>query len=553
MKCNTTFGFVWSPVISFTRLGQWKRTLMAAAIALAMGSASAQTGGTVNFGNHSSSLVINGPTSLPVTAADNIRAALYWAPLESSTFGQLGASVAVGTPLPGLFVGGTRTNGPATPGASSGLFQVRAWGGGYGTYEEALLHAGVLVGRSVVITNRTGDPWGSPPSGPVSLLNGGFQSFTLQTNSGPSQPPAVACVSNKTVQCGSAWVFDDPTAVDGCTGSSLPVYVLSTVTNGQCPQVITRTWAATNSCDTSHATCDQVVTVVDTSTPTLTSPSDKTVNCDTNWTYDTPSGFNPCTGTSLPVWVLSTVSTNAGPCTQFFTRTWVVTNSCNANVATGSQIVTVTCSNCPVIAVTKQCPPHPVPPGGTLIFTGTVTNAGNVTLTDVLVVNDQPAPSTVVYGPATLAPGAGVQFSASYRVPPCSCGPFVDTLTASGTSIYGGVVTSFATSTCQGTNAYAVAGDLNGDGIVDQGELDAVLANYWASSQWVYMTNPATLGRGFFQFALTNATSWNFTVLASSNAVDWTSLPGPAYPVYQFYDPAAASNAPMRVYRLRWP
>jgi hypothetical protein len=42
-------------------------------------------------------------------------------------------------------------------------------------------------------------------------------------------------------------------------------------------------------------------------------------------------------------------------------------------------------------------------------------------------------------------------------------------------------------------------------------------------------------------------------VLASSNAVDWTSLPGPAYPVYQFYDPAAASNAPVRVYRLRWP
>src|ERR1039457_1992795 len=134
MNCNTTFGFVWSPINSCTRLGQWTRTLMAA-IALAVGSASAQTGGTVNFGNHSSSLVTNGQTSLPVTAADNVRAALYWGALGSSSFTQLGASIAVGTPLPGLFVGGTRTSGPATAGGSNGLFQVRAWGGGYAPSE----------------------------------------------------------------------------------------------------------------------------------------------------------------------------------------------------------------------------------------------------------------------------------------------------------------------------------------------------------------------------------------------------------------------------------
>jgi len=158
-----------------------------------------------------------------------------------------------------------------------------------------------------------------------------------------------------------------------------------------------------------------------------------------------------------------------------------------------------------------------------------------------------------VYGPTTLAPGAGAQFTGSYRVPPCSCGPFVDTLTASGTNIYGGGVTNSFTATCPGTNTYAPAGDLNGDGIVDQNELNAVLANYWASSQWVYMTDPLSLGGGFFQFALTNATGWNFTVLASTNLVDWTNLPSPAYPVYQFYDAEAASNAPMRAYRLHWP
>ena len=115
------------------------------------------------------------------------------------------------------------------------------------------------------------------------------------------------------------------------------------------------------------------------------------------------------------------------------------------------------------------------------------------------------------------------------------------------------MVTNSFTSACPGTNAYALAGDLNGDGIVDQDELNAVLANYWASNRSLYMTNPISLGGGYFQFALTNVTGWNFTVLASSNLVDWTSLPGAAYPVYQFYDPAAASNAPVRMYRLRAP
>src|ERR1019366_1564263 len=68
----------------------------------------------------------------------------------------------------------------------------------------------------------------------------------------------------------------------------------------------------------------------------------------------------------------------------------------------------------PGIAVTKACPPQPVTAGGTLVYTGTVTNTGNVTLTNVLVVDNQPAPNTPVLGPITLAPGAGTTFPASY-------------------------------------------------------------------------------------------------------------------------------------------
>ena len=252
----------------------------------------------------------------------------------------------------------------------------------------------------------------------------------------------------------------------------------------------------------------------------------------------------------MTVSILST-STN-GQCPQVISRSWLATDSCgNTNIC--SQTVTLACSNCTVIALTKSCPSNAVPPGGTLAFSGTVSNAGIITLTNVVVLNDQPAPGTVVFGPGTLTPGASANFAGSYRVAPCFCGPFSDTLVATGTSLEGIVYSNSVTASCPGASSYAVPGDLNGDGIVDQNELNAVLSNYWGNSAWIYMTNPASLGQGVFQFALTNASGWNFTVLVSSDLMDWTNLPGPAYPVYQFFDPAAASNAPNRYYRLRYP
>ena len=94
-------------------------------------------------------------------------------------------------------------------------------------------------------------------------------------------------------------------------------------------------------------------------------------------------------------------------------------------------------------------------------------------------------------------------------------------------------------------------GDLNGDGIVDQTELNAVLANYWPNSPWLWLTNTAGLGSTNVQFALTNTAAWKFSVLVSTNLVDWQYL-GPAAPLYQFGDPRAGTGA-KRFYRLSWP
>jgi uncharacterized repeat protein (TIGR01451 family) len=118
-------------------------------------------------------------------------------------------------------------------------------------------------------------------------------------------------------------------------------------------------------------------------------------------------------------------------CSASSTLTAVGQNQCNGNNVTN--IVTTSCPLvvAPQITVTKSCPVTPVTEGGLLVFTGTVTNTGNITLTNVFVVNNRPAVNTTIVGPLTLAPGAGVSFSGSYTAPLNTCS-VTDTLTASG-------------------------------------------------------------------------------------------------------------------------
>ncbi len=94
-------------------------------------------------------------------------------------------------------------------------------------------------------------------------------------------------------------------------------------------------------------------------------------------------------------------------------------------------------------------------------------------------------------------------------------------------------------------------GDLDGDGVIAQPELDTVLSNYWANSPWLEITNAAGVGTSNLMFALPNPGGWSFTVEISSNLTTWTPA-GEASPAYRFYD-AAGTNAATRYYRLVWP
>jgi hypothetical protein len=98
--------------------------------------------------------------------------------------------------------------------------------------------------------------------------------------------------------------------------------------------------------------------------------------------------------------------------------------------------------------------------------------------------------------------------------------------------------------------AIYATGDLNGDGTVSSSELAAVISNYWASST-NYIDGLTSVGKGQFTFGITNSAGLSFTILASTNLTNWSVLTN-ASPEFLFTD-SAATNAPQRYYRLRWP
>jgi hypothetical protein len=102
-----------------------------------------------------------------------------------------------------------------------------------------------------------------------------------------------------------------------------------------------------------------------------------------------------------------------------------------------------------------------------------------------------------------------------------------------------------------GMQATLLAGDLDASGTVSRPELDAALTNFYKTSPWLLMTNVLGVGSSNVTFALTNASEGAYTVLCSSNLVQWSVL-GVASPRYYFTDTNAA-KASIRYYRLAWP
>jgi uncharacterized repeat protein (TIGR01451 family) len=128
-----------------------------------------------------------------------------------------------------------------------------------------------------------------------------------------------------------------------------------------------------------------------------------------------------------------TVPTNS-VCSITSTLTGSGYNPCTGLRVTASASSTCPLLTAPCITVTQTCPVNLVPPGGILTYSGTVINCGNVTLTNVVVVNNQPASNTVIFTVATLGRPPGPTSPAAIGVP-LNCCESSSTVGATGRDI----------------------------------------------------------------------------------------------------------------------
>ena len=231
------------------------------------------------------------------------------------------------------------------------------------------------------------------------------------------------------------------TAVETCAGT-----VVDDTSTGTCPIRYNPKLAVTATCPEDHVESGETGVF----TGTVSNPGDVTLS-------DVSVYSNAGEGVRL----LGPIALAPGQAVQF-KGNFQASDACGGIQVTatsgqhcgGATVVTASVKiNCPVetspmIVVTKQCPYLPVASGDIFLYSGTVVNAGNVTLTDVIVVNNKPSKDTRIFGPITLAPGESRDFTGSYKLE-TKCCETVDTLTARGRDrCTGQTVENTATAVC---------------------------------------------------------------------------------------------------------
>lgn len=147
-------------------------------------------------------------------------------------------------------------------------------------------------------------------------------------------------------------------------------------------------------------------------------------------------------GASAPFTASVTVPADVCSVSAGFTAT--ASDRCGGSGIQDTAAATCPVVTAPAIVVTHQCPAEPLVPGQTTSFGGTVRNSGNVTLNEVRVFNGE----ALVFGPASLAPGASAPFTASVVAPSDVCS-VTTTVSASGVDkCSGATVDSLSSQNC---------------------------------------------------------------------------------------------------------
>lgn len=299
--------------------------------------------------------------------------------------------------------------------------------GGLITYTGTVRNSGNVTLNNVTVVNNQSSP--STVFTAASLAPGASANFTASFTA-----PADACSVTSTVTASGS---------DNCSGALANDSVSAT-----CPLITTPNIVVTQTCPTGSTAPGALLTY------------SGTVRNSGNITLTNVFVTNDRSGTT-PVFTVATLAPGA---IASFTGSYTVPVNSGCSITstltgtgydkcTGTPVTANAASTCPLltspsIVVTQTCPPDQVSPGSLLTYTGTVRNNGNITLTNVVVVNNEPAPNTVVFTVATLAPGAQANFTGSYQVP-LNCCVSSSTVTATGRDICTGVtVADTFTATC---------------------------------------------------------------------------------------------------------
>ena len=189
-------------------------------------------------------------------------------------------------------------------------------------------------------------------------------------------PEFTSVPSDYTAECSDEHPMDDATATDNC--GEVTITVEEETTPGACAgdYVITRTFTATDDCGNATS-ATQTITIVDTTAPVLTIPSDYTAECSDEHPMDDATATDNCGDVTITVEEETTPGACAGD--YVITRTFTATDDCG-NATSATQTITIVDTTGPELFIP---PSYEVDCSETLVLFDALAsdNCGDVTIT----------------------------------------------------------------------------------------------------------------------------------------------------------------------------
>ncbi len=167
--------------------------------------------------------------------------------------------------------------------------------------------------------------------------------------------PVLTIPSDYTAECSDDHPMDDASATDNC--GEVTIDVVDTTIAGACEgdYTISRLFTATDDCGNSSS-ATQIITIIDTTAPVLTIPSDYTAECSDDHPMDDASASDSCGEVIISVEATITPGSCTGDYT--ITRVFTATDDCG-NATSATQTITIIDTTAPVLTIpsdyTAEC------------------------------------------------------------------------------------------------------------------------------------------------------------------------------------------------------